>query len=177
MELNKEQINELKIIHYPHPVLKQRAEPIVEINDTVEQLVLKMIDLMYQYKGVGLAANQVAVPLRVFVANPTCEKGDELVFINPEIIEENGWAEAEEGCLSVPQIYTTIRRRKKIVVVATDISGKQFEIPADDLLARIIQHETDHLYGKTIVDRMSPLAKLSNRRQLKLLEEQLSVEK
>ncbi len=177
MNLDREQIKRLKIIHYPHPVLKQQAERIEQIDENIEQLILKMLDLMYEYKGVGLAANQVAVPLSVFVANPTGEKGNELVFINPEIVEELGWAEAEEGCLSVPQIYTKIRRRKRIVAVATDLSGKQFEMPAEDLLARIIQHETDHLHGKTIVERMSPIAKLANRRQLKLLEEQLAAER
>ncbi len=174
MILDTEKINELTIIHYPHPVLKQQSKRIEQIDDNIEKLILKMLELMYQNKGVGLAANQVAVPLSLFVANPTGEKQDELIFINPEIIEQEGWDEAEEGCLSVPQIYTKIRRRKKIVAQAIDITGKQFEIAADNLLARIIQHETDHLLGKTIVDRMSPLAKISNRRQLKLLEEQFN---
>jgi len=174
MIIDKEQINNLKIIHYPHPVLRQQAQRIEQIDESIEKLVLKMLELMYQYKGVGLAANQVAIPVRLFVANPTCEPGNEMVFINPKIMETAGWAEAEEGCLSVPQIYTKIRRRQKIVAVATDLNGKQFEIPANDLLARIVQHETDHLDGKTIVDRMSPLAKISHRRQLKLLEDQLT---
>ncbi len=166
-----EQVDELRIVHYPHEVLKQRASRIETIDTNIEKLALKMIELMHQYRGVGLAGNQVAVPLRIFVANPTCEEGEDIVFINPEIIEVADWNESEEGCLSVPQVNVNIRRRKKIVVSATDLSGKAVEMPADQLLARIVQHELDHLDGKTIIDRMSKLARLTNRKQIKYLEE------
>ena len=172
MSLDKEQINNLEIIHYPHPVLQQVASKIETLDETVEQLALKMIDLMHQNRGVGLAGNQVAVALRIFVANPTGEEGDDRVFINPQIEETSQWAEQEEGCLSVPQIYTKIRRHRKLVVTATDLNGNTFETAGEDLLARVVQHEIDHLDGKTILDRMSKVARLSNRRQIKYLEEQ-----
>jgi peptide deformylase len=133
-----------------------------------------MIELMHQNRGVGLAANQVAVPLRIFIANPTGEQGKERVFINPQIIETTGWIESEEGCLSVPQIQTNIRRQQKVAVKAIDLKGNPFEMRAEGLLARIIQHETDHINGKIILDRMSRIAKISHRRQIQYLEQQVS---
>ena len=167
----KEQIDNLHIVHYPHPVLRQVADEIRNIDQNIEQLVLKMIELMYQNRGVGLAANQVGIPLRLFVANPTGERGKELVFINPQIVETNGWAESEEGCLSVPQIQTNIRRQQKVTVRAIDLKEHPFEVPAEGLLARIVQHENDHINGKTILDRMSRIARMAHRRQIKYLEQ------
>lgn len=169
--IETEQVNELKIVHYPHETLKQKSSRIEKIDTNIEKLALKMIELMHQHKGVGLAGNQVAVPLRIFIANPTFEEGKDLIFINPEILEVADWNESEEGCLSVPQINVNIRRRKKVIISAIDLSGKAVEIVADQLLARIVQHEIDHLDGKTIIDRMSKLARLTNRKQIKYLEE------
>jgi peptide deformylase len=171
VKLECEQIQQLEIVKYPHPVLRQDAETITEFDDNLQQLVLKMIELRSSNNGVGLAAPQVGLPLRLFVVNPTGEAGDEIVFINVEFLDGIGWAEDEEGCLSLPQIYGKVRRRQKVTVRAQDIKGETFELQAEDLLARILQHESDHLDGKLIIDRMSAIAKLSNRRQIKYLEE------
>ncbi len=170
MELNGISLDELGIVYYPHPALRQRAKHIDEIDESIEKLARKMVELMYANKGVGLAANQVGVPVRLFVANPTGEKGNELIFVNPEIVEANGWAEAEEGCLSLPQIYGNVRRNKTVIIVATDLAGARREMKVTDLLARIVQHESDHLDGRLIVDRFSVLAKMSCRSRLKELE-------
>jgi peptide deformylase len=169
--LDLETIKDLTIVKYPQKVLRQRAKEITVFDEALEQLALKMIQIMHETKGVGLAANQVGIPLRMFVANPTGESGKDLVCINGEIIDPEGWVEAEEGCLSVPQIYSNIRRQQKLTFRARDLKGRTFELQAADLLARIIQHETDHLDGRLILDRMGTAAKLSHRRQIKYLED------
>jgi len=170
MILDTEQIENLHLVVYPHKALSQAAEEIENLDTWVEALVAKMVNLMNHYRGVGLAANQVGIPLRLFVANPTAEAGNELVLINPRIVDERGWVENEEGCLSVPQITAKIKRREKCVIEATQLSGKQITASADGLLARIYQHEIDHLDGRLILNRMSPMAKLANRRQIRYLE-------
>ncbi len=169
--LKNEFIQHLEIVKYPRKVLRQTAEPVERFDDALEQLALKMIELMHQHKGVGLAANQVGVPLRLFVVNPTGEPGNDLVLINLEFTDATGWAEAEEGCLSLPQVYGQVRRHDKVTIQASDLQGKRFELHADQLLARVLQHENDHLDGKLIIDRMTTVGKLSNRRQLKYLED------
>jgi peptide deformylase len=168
-ENQKEQ--ELNIVKYPQKVLRERAKEVGEFDESLHQFVLRMIKLMYETKGVGLAAPQVGHSKRVFVASPTGEAGKEMIFINPELVEGEGSVEAEEGCLSVPQVYSKIRRHQKVTIRAQDIYGTFFELKATELLARIVQHETDHLDGKLILDRMSNLAKMSHRRQIKYLEE------
>ncbi|NLE29257.1 MAG: hypothetical protein GX629_06275 [Phycisphaerae bacterium] len=109
--------------------------------------------------------------MRVFVANPTGQPEDDRAYINIEFLEASGWAEAEEGCLSLPQIYGNVRRNQKIKIEAWDVKGNRFEVQATDLLARILQHETDHLDGKIIIDRMNMVGKMANRRQIKYLED------
>src|SRR5262249_60772542 len=107
-----------------------------------------MFDLMYDARGIGLAANQVALPFRFFILNVTADpeqKDQEQVFINPEIVKRHSSIEDEEGCLSFPGIYFKVRRAKKIKVRAYDLKGEPIEVDADDLLSRAIQHETDHL--------------------------------
>jgi peptide deformylase len=164
-------IKELHVVKYPDPVLHRPAELVRQFDENLEQLTLKMIEIMRESKGVGLAANQVGIPIRLFVANPTGEPGKDLVFINNEITDADGWVEGEEGCLSVPQIYVKIRRHQRLIVRAVDAKGRPFELQAADLLARVVQHESDHLDGRLILDRMSIAAKLANRRQIKYLEE------
>lgn len=171
MLLDMEKIKELHIVKYPDRVLRERTHAVEEFDEKLEQLVLKLLEKMRESKGVGLAANQVGIPLRIFVANTAGEAGKDMVFINGEIIDSEGWTEAEEGCLSVPQIYTKIRRHQKAVIHAVDIKGIPFELEATELLARVLQHETDHLDGKLIIDRMSLAAKIANRRQIKYLED------
>jgi peptide deformylase len=117
-----------------------------------------MFELMYAAEGIGLAANQVGLPYRLFVLNLTGkreEKDQEHVFINPEIVKRKGTQEAEEGCLSFPKLYGQVRRSDEIVVEAFDLEGQGFELSIDDLASRAIQHETDHLDGVLFTDKLS----------------------
>jgi peptide deformylase len=115
-----------------------------------------MFDIMYEHRGVGLAATQVNLPIRLFVANPSGEKetGPELVFINPVIQRATGSAEAEEGCLSLPGINATVKRNKSVKINAYGMDGTEINAEVDGFLARIIQHELDHLDGVLFIDRV-----------------------
>ena len=122
----------------------------------------EMFGLMYAAKGVGLAANQVALPYRFFILNITADpeqKDQELVFINPQIVKRHSSIEDEEGCLSLPGLYSKVRRARKIKVQAFNLLGELFECEAEDLLSRAIQHEADHLDGKLFIDYLGPLAR------------------
>jgi peptide deformylase len=126
--------------------------------------VRAMFDLMYASKGIGLAANQVALPYRFFVLNLTADPAQpdqERVFINPEIVKRHSSEEAEEGCLSFPGLYTKIRRARKIRVKAFDMQGQEIDLEAEELLGRAIQHESDHLSGKLFIDYVGPLSRHS----------------
>jgi peptide deformylase len=152
----------LRIVPYPHPALRYESRPVVEIDEKLRAIVREMFTLMYASNGIGLAANQVGIPLRFFVLNLTAdaEKPDqERVFINPEIIKRHSSDENEEGCLSFPGLYGKVRRARKIKVRAYDLQGNEVEVEADDLLGRAIQHETDHLDGKLFIDYLGDLAK------------------
>ena len=148
----------MQIVLYPHPALRFQSVPIMEIGPDLRETVRGMFDLMYASEGIGLAANQVGLPYRLFILNLTGkreEKDEEHVFINPEIVKRKGSQEAEEGCLSFPKLYGKVRRASEIVVEAFDLDGQGFELTVDDLASRAIQHETDHLDGKLFIDRMS----------------------
>jgi peptide deformylase len=152
----------MDIVHYPHPALRWKSRPVTEINADLRAIVRRMFELMYEHKGIGLAANQVGLPLRLFVINLTgevSEKDEEIVFINPEIIRRKGTETGEEGCLSLPKLYGDVRRAEKIVVEAFDLEGHGFEVSVDELAARAIQHESDHLDGILFPDRMTDTAK------------------
>jgi peptide deformylase len=148
----------MEIVYYPHPALRWKSQPIRQINDEVRQVVQEMFALMYAHKGIGLAANQVGLPWQLFVLNLTGdpeEKDEEHVFINPEIVKRKGSEEGEEGCLSLPKLYGDVRRAAEIIVEGYDLDGQGFEMTLDDLAARCVQHEFDHLQGTLFVDRMS----------------------
>jgi peptide deformylase len=145
----------LRIVKYPHPALRFESVPVTRIDDTLRGHVREMFDLMYENRGIGLAANQVALPFRFFVLNLTADpekKESEQVFINPEIVKRHSSFEAEEGCLSFPGLYANVQRARKIKVRAFDIEGNDLEIDAEDLYSRAIQHETDHVFGRLFVD-------------------------
>lgn len=163
------ELDSLKIVSYPHPVLRKRSVEIDNITSSVRKIAERMIEIMHSGGGVGLAANQVGLSIRIFVANPG-EGSSDLVFINPAIVDSTGWIEAEEGCLSLPQIYGNVRRNKKIVVVYRDLTGNEKTLEAEGLLSRVIQHELDHLDGRLIIDRFSPITKMSLKSRLKELE-------
>jgi peptide deformylase len=148
----------MQIVQYPHPALRWKSRPIVEINAELRDTVRRMFDLMYESKGIGLAANQVALPYRLFVVNPSgdpAEKDEEFVFINPEIVRRNGSMEGEEGCLSLPDLFGLVRRAEQITVNAFDLKGREFEMQLTDLPSRVVQHETDHLDGVLFIDRLT----------------------
>lgn len=159
----------LEIIHYPDPRLTEVCTPVSRVDEGLTVLVDRMFELMFEGKGVGLAAPQVGLTVRLFVASPTFEPDDRRVYINPQIIATEGAVESEEGCLSVPGINCNIKRAAVVTVRAMGLSGRTFEETADGLAARVIQHENDHLDGLTIVNRMGTVAKMTNRRQLKEL--------
>lgn len=151
----------MQIVQFPHPALRWKSKPIIRITDELKSIVREMFDLMYTADGIGLAANQVGLPYRVFVLNLTAdpkETEEELVFINPEITYRKGTVEAEEGCLSFPKLYKPVRRAAEVKVEFFDLQGKGYEIDADDLLSRAIQHELDHLDGVLFTDRLTDIA-------------------
>lgn len=148
----------LSIVKFPHPALRWKSKPILEIDQTLRDVVRQMLSLMYEFRGVGLAANQVALPWRVFVINPTGDPertDEEFIFLNPEIIRRKGSCEDEEGCLSLPGLYTQVRRSEKIAIEAFDLEGQAFRLDLDGFVARIVQHEFDHIDGKMILDRIT----------------------
>jgi len=166
-----------RITHYPTEVLTKAAKPIEKIDDNIRQFVEKMTDIMLKNKGIGLAAPQVGVSLRLFIVSLEGRKENIRVYINPTVTPiaatgSTSFQENEEGCLSVPGVYTKIRRYKKCRVTATDLNGSEFAEEAEGLYARCLQHEYDHIEGMTIADRMTPTAKITHRRQLKKLREQ-----
>jgi peptide deformylase len=157
----------LTILEYPDPRLRTKAQPVAVVDDVIRQLVDDLLETMYASKGIGLAATQVDVHQRVLVTDVSSDRSEPLVFINAQIIEREGATEAEEGCLSVPGIYDTLRTRsEKIRVRALDREGRPFELDADGLLAVCLQHELDHLDGKLFVDYLSELKRNRIRKKL-----------
>ncbi|MBN1796376.1 MAG: peptide deformylase [Sedimentisphaerales bacterium] len=164
-------IDDCKITHYPKDVLTGKAEPIEQINDDIRRLVEKMTDIMLERKGVGLAAPQAGIGLRLFIISLDSTRENVRVYINPTVKTSGKLIGHDEGCLSVPGIYTKIKRYEKATVTATDIDGNKFTEEAEGLYARALQHEYDHIEGVTIADKMGTAAKIAHRRQLKKLIE------
>jgi peptide deformylase len=141
--------------------LRHKSKPLRRVDVELRTIVAQMFELMYQHKGVGLAANQVDLPYRLFVCNPEGDpekKETEFAFINPVISHGKGTVEAEEGCLSIPEVYAPVVRKETIRIHAFDLSGNEIEADLDGLFARIAQHEVDHLDGVLFIDRLSPAA-------------------
>jgi peptide deformylase len=132
------------------------------IDEDLKAVAREMFSLMYEAKGVGLAANQVGLPFRLFVLNVTADpeqQDEELVFINPEVVKRHSWEDDEEGCLSLPGLYSKVRRPKKVKVRAYNLAGAEVEFESDELFGRAMQHEIDHLDGKLFIDHLGPLAR------------------
>jgi len=163
--------SELRILTYPDPRLRKKSEPIAEVTDETRERARAMFPVMYEDQGIGLAAPQVGWHVRLFVVNVTGKPEDELVIVNPEVVEKTGgmWL-FEEGCLSLPGIRGKVKREKQIVVHGQDLDGEPIEIEADGLVARCILHEYDHLDGILFIDRLSPAKKQSIKRKLRDLE-------
>lgn len=162
----------LQVLKYPHPALRYPTKPLRRVDGEIKNAIRAMFDLMYEKQGVGLAANQVGLPYRLFVVNVEGDpkKGVEHVFINPVIHRRSGLAEAEEGCLSFPEIFAPVKRSQKVVVSAYNLRGEEVSHELDGLFARAFQHEFDHLDGVLFVDRLSPVAMLSIKQALLDLE-------
>ena len=168
--------DDLRIIFYPDPRLKKASAPVTAFDEDLKALAARMFELMRASRGVGLAAPQVGLNIRLFVMNPTGEPGDDRVYVNPVLSEAEGSETAEEGCLSLPGIHVEVDRSKTLRIQAQDLDGKPIDQVETGYLARIWQHETDHLNGTMLTDRMGSVAKMTNRRILKELEEDYAVE-
>lgn len=157
-----------EILEYPDARLREVAKPVSEVTPEIQALVDDMAETMYAAPGCGLAATQLGIPMRIFVVD--CAAEDEpsqlLAFINPEFIEKDGVQTWEEGCLSFPGVTEEIKRAERVKVKALDRNGKPFEVEADGLLAVALQHETDHLDGVLMIDKLSALKKRMMGRKL-----------
>lgn len=165
-------VDKCQIAFYPARVLSRPAQPVEKIDESIRRLVEKMTDIMIERKGVGLAAPQAGVPLRLFIISLTGTRDNVRAYVNPAVTPHGDLDEVEEGCLSVPGVWAKIRRYKKATVTATDLEGKEFTDEADGLYARALQHEYDHIEGTVIVNRMGTAARIAHRRQLKKLAEE-----
>lgn len=153
----------MDIIQYPHPTLRHKSKPIKRVNAELKQIVADMFDAMYEANGIGLAANQVNLPIRLFVLNLSGKRdeGEEMVFINPVVSAPKGSDEFEEGCLSIVGLNAVVNRPEQIHIQAYDLAGNQIDETVDGMLAKAIQHETDHLDGVLFIDRVSDTAKIA----------------
>lgn len=156
----------MTVLRYPDERLRTKATPVETVDDALRTIIDDMFETMYASQGVGLAATQVDVHKRLFIADCGEEEREPLVFINPEIIAKDGLFENEEGCLSFPGVYASIERAGSITVKALDRNGESFELDATGLLSICIQHELDHLNGKLFVDYLSPLKRDRIRKKL-----------
>lgn len=149
----------LSVIHYPHPTLRHKSRPLKRVDAELRHMVAQMMDLMYEHEGIGLAANQVDLPYRLFVINPTGDPDQveaEQVLINPVLSAGKGQEAGSEGCLSIPGVHAPVTRHATIKVQAYDLSGNEINQQADGLHARVLQHETDHLDGVLFTDKIPP---------------------
>jgi peptide deformylase len=163
-------IREIRI--YPDPVLRKKTTRVETIDSSLDRLIEDMVETMHAAPGVGLAANQVGIPIQLAVIDLSSRENDEqrhplLVIINPEILSMEGSIVEEEGCLSLPDYAEKVKRAKKVKVRAQDRKGKMFELEAEGLLAKALQHEIDHLNGLLFVDHLSPLKKSIFKRRFK----------
>ncbi len=155
-----------KIIYLPDPRLRQITLPVKTFDDQLQTLINDMFDTMYDANGVGLAAPQIGVNLRLSVVDVIGDKSQQLVLVNPEIIHSAGQVEYQEGCLSVPGAYDTVLRAEKVTIRAQDRFGQSFEMSAEGLLGECFQHEIDHLNGKLFVDLLSPIKRAIARKKV-----------
>lgn len=161
-----------KILYLPDERLRKIAKPVEVFDEHLQTLIDDMFDTMYHARGVGLAAPQIGVSLRLSVIDVIGDKSQQLVIINPEIISSEGEKEFEEGCLSVPGAYDTVVRAERVTIKALDRTGNPIELTGDGLLGECFQHEIDHLNGKLFVDLLSPLKRTIARRKLEKFKRQ-----
>lgn len=164
----------LEIKKYPEKILKEKTTDVEDLDAQTQHLIDDMIETMHFARGLGLAANQVGVSKRLCVIDLSLkeDKGPFIVLVNPIIVEKEGMIDAEEGCLSIPGYLTSIKRAEKVLVKGINREGKDIEIEGTGLLARVLQHEVDHLDGLLLIDRMSPIKReFFKRKHKKFLKE------
>jgi peptide deformylase len=161
-------IGQLQLVEYPHPALRRVSRAVVRIDEELRDAVRQMFEIMYAEQGVGLAANQVALPYRLFIVNTEGrpDSGEELVFINPQLSKPRGTAVQEEGCLSLPGVRMDVRRPATVRVKAYSLSGEVINADLDGFLARVVQHEFDHIEGRLFTDRLSEASAIEASRAL-----------
>ncbi|MGM3172723.1 peptide deformylase [Dickeya lacustris] len=159
----------LQVLHFPDERLRIQAKPVREVDAEIQRIVDDMFETMYAEEGIGLAATQVDVHQQIIVIDVSEERDQQLVLINPELLEKSGDTGIEEGCLSIPETRALVPRAESIKVRALDREGKPFELQAEGLLAICIQHEMDHLVGKLFVDYLSPMKRQRIRQKLEKL--------
>lgn len=150
----------LKVLTYPNPKLREVAQLVTHFDETLHQLLKDLFETMYEEEGLGLAATQVGIPLRILVMDDGREHKNPKCFINPEIIAKEGEVDAEEGCLSLPGITVKVKRSKKVTVRYQDEFGKDHTLEADGIIAHCLQHEIDHLNGILSIDHVSKLKQM-----------------
>jgi peptide deformylase len=161
----------LRIIRYPDPRLRKPSVPVEVFDADLKALATRMLELMREAKGVGLAAPQVGINRRLFVMCHSGKSEDDRVYVNPVLSEPEGEDEAEEGCLSLPEINIPVWRSTRLRIQARDLDGNPIDQTESGYIARIWQHETDHLDGILLLDKMTPIQKLSMRRQIRDMEQ------
>jgi peptide deformylase len=167
---------DLQIIQYPDPRLKKVSVPAEKFDSSLKALAMRMFELMREARGVGLAAPQVGENIRLFVMNHSGEPGDDRVYVNPELTDAEGSEEAEEGCLSLPGLNVRVIRDRAIRMRAKDLDGNDIDQVESGYIARVWQHEFDHLNGTLITDRMGAVAKMAARKILRELEEKYAAD-
>lgn len=164
----------LTVLHFPDPRLRKQALPVTVIDENIRTLARNMLETMYAEHGIGLAATQVDVQLRVVVMDLSETRDEPRVFINPEIVSSEGTEQGQEGCLSVPGFYETVERAERVTFRYQEPDGRQVEATADGLLAICLQHEIDHLNGKLFIDYLSPLKRQRLRKKIEKAERELA---
>lgn len=159
----------MKIVEYPHPALRTKCRPVATIDKDVHLAAGQMLELMYKYEGLGLAAPQVALEYQLLVINFAGDperKDQEVVAINPVVVEAKGAFKDREGCLSFPGLYQDIRRAKTVTVQFYTLAGEAKQMTCSELPARIWQHEIDHVNGILFIDKMGPLARMGSKKAI-----------
>lgn len=176
-------IEPMQIVYYPDPVLTKKARAITpeELKagkaDGIDlrELAARMIATMYEADGIGLAAPQVGVSLRFWVADPSSDHTQPLALVNPVLSDQSGTLELEEGCLSIPEVRGKVKRFQKVTITGLDLDGNPVHLEAEDLAARVAQHETDHLDGVLFITKIGTAARFMARSKLRGLEEDYEV--
>lgn len=164
----------LDVLIYPEENLAKVCKPVTQVDDALRAFIDDMFDTMYEHEGIGLAAPQVNVLQRVITIDIEGDKTNQIVLINPEILESSGETGIEEGCLSIPGCRALVPRKEKLTVKALNRNGEEFTLEADGLLAICIQHEIDHLNGVLFVDHISPLKRQRFRDKMLKLKKQIA---